>query len=132
MRPRRRTLVPGSTDLAVGWHADLWGSSSVAALWSKTAKFEVPDTSVPSLGRIESGTGKRQLADGDGYAQAELSPRNLQEPRRGFPLHPPGGEAPAPNPNSGEACTIRSRQRSSAEGVTVPVLFDTYRHRDPY
>ena len=35
---------------------------------------------------------KRQLADGDGYAQAELSPRNLQEPRHGFPLYPPGGQ----------------------------------------
>ena len=34
-----------------------------------------------------------------------------------------GGEAPAPNPNSGEACTLRSRQRSSARSVTVPVLY---------
>ena len=65
---------------------------------------------------------KRQLADRDGYAQAELSPSHREEFRLTYLPHPPGGEGPAPNPNSGEACTIRSRQRSSAGGVTVLVL----------
>ena len=54
---RLGTLVPGSSDFAVGWHEGLWVVHLSQRYDPKSAKFEVHDTSVPSLEHIESGTG---------------------------------------------------------------------------